>query len=194
MMQNIGIELHGRTEAFNITEQAGHQPRILDLCMAPGEFLSAAMRYNSSAMATAYSLPFEAGGHKVLLPQNQNIKTTLLDVTMLASDLGVDEIPEGHPDLANFLPKHFHEDREFDLVLCDGQVLRTQPRADYREHTEARRLTTTQLALGLGHLRSGGTIVVLLHKLEGPITVELLRLFHHFSSVKLFKPPRAHAK
>lgn len=181
MMQNIGLELQSSTGAFNITrEEVGHQPRILDLCMAPGGFLFAAMQCNPDAIATAYSLPFEAGGHKVLLPENENIKTTMLDITMLAADLNADDIPEGHPDSANFLPKQFSEGREFDIVLCDGQVLRTQPRADYRVYTEARRLSVTQLALGLGHLRPGGTMVVLLHRLEGLITSELLYLFRQF--------------
>lgn len=194
-MQNIGLELQSSTGAFNVTrEKVGHQPRILDLCMAPGGFLFAAMQCNPDAVATAYSLPFEAGGHKVLLPENENIKTTMLDITMLAADLNVDYIPEGHPDSANFLPNQFSEGREFDIVLCDGQVLRTQPRADYRVHTEARRLSVTQLALGLGHLKPGGTMVVLLHRLEGLITLELLYLFRQLSSVQLFKPPRAHSK
>ncbi|GAB7335927.1 hypothetical protein MBLNU13_g08175t1 [Cladosporium sp. NU13] len=195
MMQSIGLELQASTGAFDvIEEEAGYQPRILDLCMAPGGFLFAAMQCNPDAIATAYSLPFEAGGHRILLPENENIKTTMLDITMLAADMDANSIPEGHPDFANFLPKHFSEDREFDIVLCDGQVLRTHLRADYRAHTEARRLSVTQLALGLGHLRRGGTMVVLLHRLEGLITLELLHLFAQFSSVQLFKPPRAHAK
>lgn len=195
MMQNIGLELESSTGAFDVAgEESGYQPRILDLCMAPGGFLFAAMQCNPGAIATAYSLPFEAGGHKVLLPENKNIKTTMLDITMLAADMDADDIPEGHPDFANFLPKQFSGDREFDIVLCDGQLLRTQLRADYRTHSEARRLSVTQLALGLEHLRPGGTMVVLLHRLEGLITLELVQLFAQFSSIQLFKPPRAHAK
>lgn len=195
MMQNIGLELQSSTGAFSVTEkEAGHQPRILDLCMAPGGFLFAAMQCNPDAIATAYTLPFEAGGHRILLPENDNIKTTMLDITMLAADLDADDVPEGHPDFANFLPKQFSGGREFDIVLCDGQVLRTQPRAEYRVRSEARRLSVTQLALGLGHLRSGGTMVVLLHRLEGLITLELLHLFAQFSLIRLFKPSRAHAK
>lgn len=118
----------------------------------------------------------------------------MLDITMLAADMDANDIPEGHPDFANFLPKQFSGDRELDIVLCDGQVLRTQLRADYRAHNEARRLSVTQLALGLEHLRPGGTMVMLLHRLEGLIALELVQLFAQFSSVQLFKPPRAHAK
>lgn len=194
-MQNIGLELQGLTGAFNVTgKEADHQSRILDLCMAPGGFLFAAMQCNPDAIATAYTLPFEAGGHRVLLSKNENIKITMLDITMLAADLGADDIPKEHPDSTNFLPKQFSGCREFDIVLCDGQVLRTQPRADYRVHTEGRRLSVTQHALGLEHLRPGGTMVVLLHRLEGLITLELLYLFAQFSSIQLFKPSKAHAK
>ena len=121
MMQNIGLELQSITGAFNVTgEEAGYQPRILDMCMAPGGFLFAAMQYNPDAIATAYSLPFEAGGHKVLLPEKENIKIKMLDITMLAADMDADDIPEGHPDSANFLPKQFSGEREFDIALCDG--------------------------------------------------------------------------
>ena len=121
MMQNIGLELQSFTGAFNVTgEEAGYQPRILDMCMAPGGFLFAAMQYNPDAIATAYSLPFEAGGHKVILPEKENIKIKMLDITMLAADMDADDIPEGHPDSANLLPKQFSGEREFDIALCDG--------------------------------------------------------------------------
>jgi 23S rRNA U2552 (ribose-2'-O)-methylase RlmE/FtsJ len=129
MMQNIGLELQGLTGAFNVTgKEAGHQSQILDLCMAPGGFLFAAMQCNPDAIATASTLPFEPGGHRVLLPENEHIKITMLDITMLAADLGADHIPKEHPDSANFLPKQFSGSREFDIVLCDGQVLRTLPK------------------------------------------------------------------
>ncbi|KMU83915.1 hypothetical protein CIHG_01699 [Coccidioides immitis H538.4] len=82
----------------------------------------------------------------------------------------------------------------FDLVICDGQVLRTHDRAAYREEREARRLTLTQLALGVEHVRHGGTIVALLHKIEAWDTVSLLYTFSKFSSVQVFKPQKFHAK
>jgi len=53
---------------------------------------------------------------------------------------------------------------------------------------EARRLAVTQLAIGLEHVKIGGTMVVLLHKVEATDTVSLLYRFSKFSSVKLFKP------
>ena len=49
---------------------------------------------------------------------------------MLATEHGVDmnNIPIEHPDAAKFKPLRLYEDKQYDLVLCDGQVLRTQKR------------------------------------------------------------------
>ena len=193
-MQKIGRELHGSTGAFSIESLKGSPPHFLDLCMAPGGFLGTALQLNPRSTAIAYSLPVADGGRKVLLPTSSNVKIRLLDVTLLAADLGVEDIPEDHPDRQNFLPKEFGDERVFDVVLCDGQVLRTHKRAPYRENREARRLTVTQLALGLEHIKSGGTMIVLLHKVEAMDTVELLHRFNHFSTVKLFKSSKSHAK
>ena len=116
---------------------------------------------------------------------------------MLAEDMGVAKIPEDHPDASNFLPRQLPLGQQpFKLVLCDGQVLRTQTRTGYRssKSREARRLTLTQLVLGLEHLQSGGTMVVLLHKLDAWDTLSLLYTFDKFSRVRLFKPKRSHAK
>ena len=177
-----------------MSNPAGEQPRFLDMGMAPGGFLSAAMERNPGAVATAYSLPVEAGGYEVLLPQTPSINTKMLDITMLAADMGADNVPEGHPDLANFLPRQFNGIREFDVVACGGAVVRNQPRASYRVLRENHRLSATQLALGLGHLRQGGTMVVLLHKPEASGIAEILRLFSRFSSIQLFKSTQAHVK
>ncbi|KAL9949223.1 hypothetical protein ACHAQF_005722 [Verticillium nonalfalfae] len=134
------------------------------------------------------------GGHKVLLPRRADVDLRFLDVTMLAADMGSPDIPVDHIDAKKFLPRQIDTSRVFDLVLCDGQVLRTHDRAPYREKREARRLTTVQLALGLEHLRSGGTMIVLLHKVEAWDTLCLVRLFTKFASIKLFKPTSGHGK
>jgi 23S rRNA U2552 (ribose-2'-O)-methylase RlmE/FtsJ len=106
----------------------------------------------------------------------------------------VTDIPVEHPDANNMLPQRFDPCQLFDLILCDGQVLRTHIRAAYREMKEACRLTVTQLAIGLEHVKSGGSMIVLLHKVEAMNTVSLLYTFSRFSSVKLFKPKKHHAK
>ena len=194
MMFKIGCDMHQQTGAFSIENACNEPPRVFNVCMAPGGFLASVLHVNPNARAFAFSLPVADGGHKVLLPDNANVKVEFLDVTMLAADMGSNCIPKEHPDAGNFLRKKIMDDQSFDLVICDGQVLRMHARAAYREAHEARRLTVTQLALGLEHVKQGGTIVVLLHKAEAPDTVSLLYTFSRFSSVSLYKHRGFHAK
>lgn len=194
----IGRELHhDDTHAFKIAKPSrGQRPDILDMCMAPGGFLETALNFNPGAQALGLSLPLSKGGHKVLLPRRRGVQLEFLDVTMLAADMGVSasDIPPDHVDAENFLPRYFDPARRFDLVICDGQVLRTHERAPYREKREASRLMTAQLALGLQHIRPGGNMVVLLHRLETWAALRLVYNFTEFSSVRLFKPKSGHAK
>ena len=162
--------------------------------MAPGGFLATALKQNPGSHVLAFSLPPSSGGHKVLLPTYSEVEQKFLDITMLAGDMGVENIPKDHPDAGNFLSRVLQNEQLFDLVLCEGQVLRTHDRAPYREKREARRLTVTQLALGLQHLRPGGTMVILLHKIEAWDTMLLLWRFSKFSSVRVYKPRKGHAK
>ncbi|CRK36198.1 hypothetical protein BN1723_007498 [Verticillium longisporum] len=194
LMLSIGREIQAATGAFSIVNPASQQPEILDMCMAPGGFLQTALSFNPGSKALGFSLPISHGGHKILLPRRADVDLRFLDVTMLAADMGSPNIPVDHIDAEKFLPRQIDTSRVFDLVLCDGQVLRTHDRAPYREKREARRLTTVQLALGLEHLRSGGTMIVVLHKLEAWDTLCLVRLFTRFASIKLFKPIPGHAK
>ncbi|KAJ5178143.1 uncharacterized protein N7500_000842 [Penicillium coprophilum] len=194
LMKTIGREIDTETNAFKVQRVDSTPPAILDMCMAPGAFLEIALKKNPGSHALAFSLPASCGGYKSRLPSGLNFKRVFLDVTMLAVDMDAGEIPEGHEDAENFLPRQLEEDRLFDLVICDGQVLRQHSRAPYRESREAKRLVTTQLALSLQHLKPGGTIVVLLHRLEAWNTVNLIWTFHKISSVRLFKPKSGHAK
>jgi hypothetical protein len=62
-----------------------------------------------------------------------------------------------------------------------------------RERSEASRLLNTQLVLALQRIRSGGTIVLLLHKADSWRSVLLMHTFATFAdSVELFKPLAAH--
>lgn len=169
-------------------------PRILDFCIAPGGFLHKALDLNPTSNALAFSLPIKSGGHKVLLPPRPNVATKFLDITMLAADMGTSSIPPDHPDAANFLPRELDEGALIDLVICDGQVLRTHQRASDREKRELQRLMTTQLALGLEHCRPGWTMIVRPHHLEEWDTVCILHTFSLISFVQLFKPMTAHRK
>jgi 23S rRNA U2552 (ribose-2'-O)-methylase RlmE/FtsJ len=194
MMQKIAKQLQQSTGALLVSGSGVTPGRILDLCMAPGGFLYEALKLNPDSSAVAFSLPASSGGHTILLPADSNVVVNLLDITMLAADMGVTDIPMDHPDAENFQPLAFSSNDTFDLILCDGQVLRTHARASYWEATEARRLAASQLVLGLEHVRPGGTMIVLLHRVELWSTVSLLHRFSKFSSLMLFKPTAGHAK
>ncbi|KAK5993842.1 hypothetical protein PT974_07279 [Cladobotryum mycophilum] len=193
LMQRIGTEMGRATGALKITTKPSHHVNILDTCMAPGGFLAIVMKLNPGAKAVGFSLSPEEGGHEVLLPLKSKVKFTPADVTMFAADMGFTDIPAEHPDAQKFVvQRQIHAEQKFDLVVCDGQVLRTHPRAAYREW-ETRRLATTQLTMGLDHVVAGGTMVMLLHKLEAWNTVDLLYTFSKFSSVQTFKSKIGHA-
>lgn len=191
-MKQIAEELHATTDAFSLNPPCDRKPRILDLCMAPGGYLHTALQKAPGAEALAFSLPVSHGGHQVHLRQTQGVECRLLDVTMLAADMGTDNIPASHPEFDGFIKRQLQPTERFDLVLCDGRVLRTHIRPEYRESQEAVRLHTVQLVLGLEHLEPLGTMVVLLHKLEAYRTVAVIRRFSTFSNVKLFKPSKFH--
>ncbi|KAH7412566.1 hypothetical protein BKA64DRAFT_331953 [Cadophora sp. MPI-SDFR-AT-0126] len=196
MMQQIGDEMQANTSAFSHVNQAQPEDdiRILDLCMAPGGYTSTALKYSPRAKATGITLPPSQGGHKVIL--NSPRSTVLYqDITMFAKEFGVDdnEIPAKHPARASFLAEQPFVNQKFDLVICDGQVLRTHKRPEYREANEATRLTCSQLILALQRIRQGGTLIMLLHKIEAWDTMELLYLFSRFSDIELFKPVKKHA-
>lgn len=189
-MQEIGDELEEQTHALSQVSDGTQEVKILDLCMAPGGYSASALKYNPGATAFGITLPLAQGGHKVLLKPSSPL---YLDITMLASEFGVKDPPPTHPEHKNFLFERPYCEDKFHLIFCDGQVLRTHQRAEYRERHEARRLTVSQLILGLQRIRPGGTRIVLLHKVESWVTVELMYHFTRFSSIQLFKPKQKHA-
>ena len=160
MMQRIGKAIDQSTSVFTLRAAIGHAS-ILDLCMAPGGMLLYALQSNPGARATAFTLPVQNGGHAMMLSEDvrQRVSTKLCDITLLAADMGVTVIPEDHPDRDGFiLEQQLMEAQVFDVVICDGQVLRLHTRARYREVREARRMITTQLVLGLKHVKAGGRL------------------------------------
>jgi len=192
MMRQIGDELQVSTGGLSLTSRDTEPIKVLDLCMAPGGYTTSALRYNPSATAFGITLPPGEGGHKVLL-ESARSRVLFLDITMLAKEFGVEKAPLAHPDNDKFLSLRPFLEHKFDLVFCDGQVLRTHRRADYREHHEALRLTVSQLILAMQRIRKGGTLIMLLHKIEAWDTAELLYLFQQFSSIQVFKPKSKHA-
>ncbi|KAL7823695.1 hypothetical protein V8C26DRAFT_418040 [Trichoderma gracile] len=195
MMKGIASEMNRATGALRIHVKWPDRVRILDFCAAPGGFLETAMAMNPGAEAMGFSLPPTQGGHEIIMPLGPAVMFKYADVTMFAGDMGLTDIPGDHPEAGSFdLVPNIPGERRFHLVFCDGQVLRTHVRAAYREQSEARRLTATQLAVGLEHVSLGGTMVVLLHKLDAVDTVSLVHTFSRFSTIQLCKPDRAHAK
>ncbi|KJZ75858.1 hypothetical protein HIM_04682 [Hirsutella minnesotensis 3608] len=190
------MQQHSGVFRVRRTEPEAEPVQILDMCMAPGGFLLRALQENTNGRAVAFSLPPDSMGHEVLLPKKAlgRVDLKYLDVTMLAEDMGMSGIPQNHAEAKAFLPRQIEENDKFDLVFCDGQVLRKHQQLEYREAREVHRLTNTQLAIGLEHMRPGGSMVVLLHKVEKWETVCLLRCFSQFARVKLYKPRAGHTK
>jgi 23S rRNA U2552 (ribose-2'-O)-methylase RlmE/FtsJ len=192
MMQQIGDELQESTHALSLTSNYAEEVKILDICMAPGGYTSSALKYNCRATVFGITLPPAQGGHEILLRHSKS-DIIFLDVTMLAKEFGVDIVPPTHPDHSCFLSERPYLGYTFKLIFCDGQVLRTHQRAEYREHQEALRLTVSQLILALQRIETGGTMIVLLHKIDSWDSTELLYIFSQFSSVRVFKPRKKHA-
>ena len=191
-MQRIGAELQNATQALSIKS---HNPRIMDLCMAPGGYTASAVKVNPSATVFGVTLPVVKGGHPLLLRLSPNIHIKFTDITMEAAEIGITDVPDDHPDRGNFKTKLLLDAKsKFDLIFCDGQVLRTHAchRHPDREWHEAKRLTASQMIIAIQHVRPGGTMIVLLHKVEAWQTVKLLRAFDKFSDIQLFKPTVGH--
>ncbi|EEQ28917.1 hypothetical protein McanMca71_001022 [Microsporum canis] len=170
--------------------------KVLDICMAPGGYSATALRYNKHSSIYGLSLPEEEGGHEMLLQNWQKdprFDVRLMDITMLSTEFGSpDLLPADNPLASQFSSCRPFDGLEADLVFCDGQVLRTHERA-VGSKFEASRLTSAQLILALQRIKKGGTMVMLLHRVNNPRNVKLLHAFSQFAEIDLFKPTPSHA-
>ena len=170
---------------------------ILDLCMAPGAYSEKALQSNPDYSLIGITLPRASGGHEVLLDKYPHrVQIVYQDLNLLAGHFGLKEqdVPNDHPECKNFrFDKFAALGGPYDLVICDGQVLRTHERAAYRENNEAHRLVCAQLSLALRSLKQGGTLIMLLHKADAWDNSQLLRTMDQISTLRLFKSKRKHA-
>ena len=195
LMQRIGNEMHETTGVMSLVDTGN----ILDLCMAPGGYSASALKFSPWASVSGATLPEEHGGHKLLVRdgfRGASVRVWQGDLTSLVGDMGIDdgEIPERHADFGDFQKDEVWSGERFDLVFCDGQVLRSHSHnmAESRQLCEARRLTCSQLLIALRHVRAGGSMVVLLHKIDRWDTILTIRTFDRIASITLFKPLAAH--
>lgn len=190
MMQRVGAKMQEATGVFTFSSK---RPSMLALGCAPGGFIGTALKVNPDVQIIGITLPVKDKGVECLV-RNRRLSLIEADVTMLAADLGMAEsdIPADHPDAHNFLARQIRPRQQFDLVTCEGGVLRTHEVASYREHREASRLKTSQLAIALARVRPGGAMVVLMHKAETRNSLCLFYTFSRFAKVRLFKPDVQH--
>ncbi|KAH0532861.1 hypothetical protein TsFJ059_001497 [Trichoderma semiorbis] len=188
----IGKQLNSSTGAFDIL-QSSDEPSALDMGMAPGGFSATIMESYPKTTLRAITLPLNKGGHSVQF-KHKRMKLDLCDINTLAGDMDLTSIPESHPAASTFTVTKLLGHEMFDVVICGCQVTRNQELGEWREHREAVRLQLAQLVIALEHVKSGGTLVAVMHKPEEIHTAELLHIFSKFSEISLFKPKRSHAK
>ncbi|ETS80436.1 hypothetical protein PFICI_07965 [Pestalotiopsis fici W106-1] len=192
-MLSIG---HDMDKLHNLSTdlEASGDAKFLDLCMSPGGFSGTILANSPNSQAYGVSLPVEKGGHPLCIEEQYTtrIHVDWMDITMLSSEMGITEISADHPEVSRFSTLRPYEGLEFGLVFCDGNVLRTHKRADYREAKEGIRLLTSQLVLAFQRIKKGGTLVCRFHKIERLETAALLYLFNKISKMSVFKPVSIH--
>lgn len=203
MMREIAKEMDEETQfltdinMYKKNDPRAPPPKVLDLCMAPGGF-SAEVRERLCPLTEicGITLPTSHGGHDLLVEEGPRLNVEFVDITMLAAEMGATkaDITFDHPDQNSFVFDRPFFGQMFDLILCDGQVLRTHKRQEYREKMEALRLNVSQSIFALQHINTGGTFVMLLHRVDMWPVLKQIYAFTKFSSrVELFKPTKKHA-
>ncbi len=68
---------------------------------------------------------------------------------MWAEELGIDNIPDNHPDISKFCSSWPYDAELTTWLSATGKLSVRKKVAEYRKHTEQTRLTNAQLVLGL---------------------------------------------
>ena len=165
--------------------------------MAPGAYTAIILERYPQASVDGISLSVDSGGYKMVIPygtEDRRVTVEFMDISMLLGEfqLNHDDIPSNYPNPELFITDSPFQGMTYDLVLRDGQILRTHDRPEYRENREPLRLLTAQLVYGMTRIVPGGTFVILLHKADAYDTCKLLQEFDSFSKISLFKPKKGH--
>ena len=196
----IAKELQEATAVFTVNGSTPGKLRGFNLCMAPGGYTRVLLNHNPQMTISGITLPEARTGHPVVteVAADPRVEVEYLDINLLATSMGVpaSDIPADHPDAEKFLTHVPFADLEFDVVIADGAVLRTHDRGEHRldKEREALRLRLSQLILGFGRIKDGGTFMVLLHRIDSWENFVLLRKLEQFSEVKVHKPTVKHAE
>lgn len=190
MTLDIGRGLANTTRVFNLKTAC---PYVLDLCMAPGGFSTTAKRELPGSIIDAITLPPKTGGYEVMA-NNICRHITYADITMYWKEMIPDgDIPASHPDSEKFETSRPYVENKYDIVICGGAVAKVHLIERYRSDCERSRLTVSQLVFAMNRLKTGGSIVLLLHHVESWDTVCILHAFNKFSDIQLYKHPKCHA-
>ncbi len=197
MNQGLGNELHETTDAFYVHKTFGAQVTSLNLCMAPGGYTWTFLEKNRKGLAYGITLSEDDGGHPMYLAhgdEDKRVEVEWMDITLLASELGtsLERVPAQHPESDKFTAYSPFHGQTFNIVICDGQVLRIHKHKRDRER-EVARLLLSQLILGMQRIKPGGTFLILLHKVDVWVNLILLKTFESFSNIRLFKAHKIHA-
>jgi 23S rRNA U2552 (ribose-2'-O)-methylase RlmE/FtsJ len=188
MMHRVGREMDTLTGAFDLP---GPTSTVLDLCLAPGGFT----KLCPSAKVDSLSLPEDQGGHTVRIPygdQDRRVSVVFTDLTKCVEEFGISKFLENHKEVINLTQIWPYKIDHYDLVICDGQVTRQTSRWGDDEHFRPVCLTYAQLYLGLKRIKTGGTMILLLHRSSRVSIFRLIRMFCQFSDVQIFKPSKNH--
>ncbi|RFU30035.1 hypothetical protein B7463_g6341, partial [Scytalidium lignicola] len=192
MMRQIAEEMHAAVSIFDVSIYPDDEMKVLDLCMAPGGYSAAVLKHHKKARVFGITLPESLGGHEVVLDKSKLAGLQKIDITMLVGEFSNQPVPANHPERSNFLMVRPFRHHSFHLIFCDGIILRSHERANQRKVVEAFRLRFSQLILALHRISEGGTIVMLLHKVDQWSSMLILYQFSKFSSTELFKPIKKH--
>lgn len=159
--------------------------RFLDLGCCPGGFTAYILEKNKIARGLGISLPTEDGGHAYCLDNR------LRRQTFISQDLTKFQLSSSAPVAGMNLkavPRDI-EKRQFDLA-----VLGASPLSSWRGNRDSDLLLVSQLVLGLQGVKTGGTIIVLLHNPESSQTARVLYLLDKISKkLTAHKPTSVHS-